>query len=142
VTLRFLLDTSIVSAPMAKVPSHDLVARLEAHSDTCAIAAPVLHELVVGCQRLPRGNRRLAFERYLHEVVLAAFPVLPYDAMAAEWHGRERARLERLSRPAPFVDGQIAAIARVHDLVLVTASVKDFAPFQELVVQDWSERGG
>lgn len=34
-------------------------------------------------------------------------------------------------------DGQIAAIARVNDLVLVTANMRDFRPFEGLSVQDW-----
>jgi hypothetical protein len=51
-------------------------------------------------------------------VVLASFPVLAYDEPAAHWQGHERARLEGLGRPAPYVDGQIAAIARVNDLDL------------------------
>lgn len=34
--------------------------------------------------------------------------------------------------PAPFVDGQIAAIAKCHDLILVTANVKDFRRLEGL----------
>ena len=47
--------------------------------------------------------------------------ILPYDHVAAAWHGVERARLEAEGTPAPFVDGQIAAIAKRNDLILVTA---------------------
>jgi tRNA(fMet)-specific endonuclease VapC len=64
-------------------------------------------------------------------------PILAYDAAAAEWHARERARLAAMGNPRPFVDGQIAAIARVGELVLVTANVADFALFTELTVEDW-----
>lgn len=138
-TLRYLLDTSIVSAPMSKLPNALIVARLETHSHESAIAAPVWHELVYGCQRLPRGKRRAALETYLQDVVLAAFPVLAYDEPAAHWHGRERARLEGVGRPAPFVDGQIAAIASVNDLVLVTVNVKDFARFKGVAVENWGK---
>jgi tRNA(fMet)-specific endonuclease VapC len=80
----------------------------------------------------------VALEAYLEEVVREAFPILPYDELAAAWHGRERARLEALGRPAPYVDGQIAAIAHVNDLVLVTANAGDFAHFEELKVEDWT----
>jgi tRNA(fMet)-specific endonuclease VapC len=79
-------------------------------------------------------------ETYLHEVVLASFPVLAYDENAAHRHGLERARLDALGRPAPYVDGQIAAIASVNDLVLVTANVRDFARFKGLAVENWSKR--
>jgi tRNA(fMet)-specific endonuclease VapC len=100
----------------------------------------VWHELTYGCRRLPKGKRRLALEVYLRDVVHGSFPILPYDEAAAAWHGEERARLEALSRPAPFVDGQIAAIAHVHGLVLATTNDKDFARFKGLTIEKWSKR--
>jgi tRNA(fMet)-specific endonuclease VapC len=136
--VRFLLDTNVVSAPMAKEPNTRVVARLEELADQCAIPAPVWHELTFGCQRLPRGKRRQALEAYLRDVVHAAFPVLPYDEAAAVWHGLERARLERAGRPAPYVDGQIAAIAHLEGLTLVTSNTKDFKRFKGLDVVDWA----
>lgn len=39
------------------------------------------------------------------------------------------------------MDGQIAAIAKVHGLVLVTANVKDFERFDGLEVDHWGSRG-
>lgn len=139
-TLRYLLDTSIVSSPVSQTPNLEIVRRLDEHGHECAIAAPVWHELTYGCRRLLKGKRRSALETYLHDVVQGSFPILPYDEVAATWHGHERARLEALGRPAPFVDGQIAAIARANQLVLVTLNTKDFARFKEIVVEDWSKR--
>ena len=139
-TTRFLLDTCIVSTPILSVPNQEVLRRLDRHGHECALPAPVWHELVFGCQRLPRGRRRKALEAYLRDVVQPSFPVLAYDEQAAAWHGRERSRLEGLGRPVPFVDGQIAAIARVHELVLVTMNTRDFARFKDLAVEDWSRR--
>lgn len=138
-TLRYLLDTGIVSAPVTKRPDPVIVERLTERGSECAIAAPVWHELTYGCRRLPKGRRRAALEGYLREVVRASFAILPYDEAAATWHGEERARLEALGRPAPFVDGQIAAIAHVHGLVLVTTNDKDFGRFKDLAVENWSK---
>jgi tRNA(fMet)-specific endonuclease VapC len=73
-------------------------------------------------------------------VVRGSFPILPYDEAAATWHGEERVRLDALGRPAPFVDGQIAAIAHVNGLVLVTTNDRDFARFAGLAVENWSTR--
>jgi tRNA(fMet)-specific endonuclease VapC len=100
----------------------------------------VWHELTYGCQRLPAGKRRKALEQYLADVVRASFPIIPYDETAATWHGHERARLDALGRPAPFVDGQIAAIAHANGLILVTTNTSDFSQFKELQVQNWSRR--
>src|SRR5258705_5449950 len=117
--LRYLLDTSVVSSPISKVPNSEILRRLKRDGHECAIAAPVWHELQYGCRRLPSGKRRTALETYLRDVVQASFPILPYDEVAAAWHGQERARLESMGHPAPYVDGQIASIAYVHGLVLV-----------------------
>jgi tRNA(fMet)-specific endonuclease VapC len=140
VTLRYLLDTSVVSVPISKTPDPRVLQRLDVDGAECAIAAPVWHELTYGCRRLPRGRRRTALEVYLRDVVRASFPILPYDEAAAEWHGEERARLESVGRPAPFVDGQIAAIAHVHGLVLVTGNQQDFERFKGLTLENWSKR--
>lgn len=137
-TLRYLLDTGIVSGPVSKRPDPSIVEALEKYGVECAIAAPVWHELTYGCRRLPKGKRRTAIEAYLRDVVRASFPILPYDEAAAAWHGEERARLEGVGRPAPFVDGQIAAIAVVNGLVLVTTNHKDFEHFQGLKIESWS----
>ena len=139
-TLRYLLDTSIVSIPVSKKPEPRVLRRLDVDGPECAIAAPVWHELTYGCRRLPKGKRRTALEAYLRDVVRNSFPILPYDEAAAEWHGKERARLESIGRPAPLVDGQIAAIAHVHGLVLVTVNDQDFDRFKELAVENWSRK--
>jgi tRNA(fMet)-specific endonuclease VapC len=142
VTSRYLLDTSIVSVPLVRAPNARVIDRLAAHGHESAIAAPVWHELVFGCARLPRGKRRLALESYLYDVVQPSFPILPYDDVAAAWHAQERARLEAVGRSPPYVDGQIAAIAHAHDLCVVTTNAKDFARFKDLSVEDWSQRAG
>lgn len=125
---------------MSKSPDSNIVARLGAHVHECAIAAPVWQELRFGAQRLPRGKKRDALETYLNDVVLASFPVLPYDEAAARWHADQRARLENVGKTAPFVDGQIAAIAVANDLILVTANVKDFTRFTDIQVEHWGKR--
>lgn len=135
---RFLLDTSTISEPMKKAPDEALVAMIGAHAHESALAAPVWHELWYGCRLLPAGKRRTALEAYLREVVSASFPILPYDATAAAWHAEERARLDGEGAPAPFVDGQIAAIAKSNDLILVTVNVRDFRRFHGLKIENWS----
>lgn len=136
-SLRYLLDTSVVSSPISRQPNTDILRRLSDVGRECAIAAPIWHELTYGCDRLPRGRRRDALQHYLTDVVRVAFPILPYDERAAAWHGKERARLEARGMTAPWVDGQIASIAATNGLVLVTRNARDFASFKELVVEDW-----
>ena len=136
-TLKYLLDTNVVSEPLRPNPPARLLRRLRRHEGEAAIPSIVWHELQCGCARLPKSRRKAAIERYLDEVVLASFPILDYGRVAAEWHAVERARLEAAGKTPPFVDGQIAAIASVNDLVLVTANKADFREFKGLRVQSW-----
>jgi len=137
VSLKYLLDTNVVSEPLRPSPSRTVLRRLARHEGETAIASIVWHELQFGCARLPKSRRREAIERYLEDVVLASFPILDYHREAAEWHAHERARLEAVGRTPPFIDGQIAAIACVNDLVLVTANKADFRGFKGLRVEGW-----
>lgn len=137
--VSYLLDTNVLSERVARRPNATVVAKLDQLGSHCAVPAPVWHELLHGCERLPKGQRRTELELFLREVVEPVLPILPYDHAAASWHAIERARLEALGRPTPFIDGQIAAIAHANDLVLVTANTKDFAHFANLEVVDWSK---
>jgi tRNA(fMet)-specific endonuclease VapC len=137
VNLKYLLDTNVVSEPLRPNPAPNILRRLRRHEGETAIASIVWHELQFGCERLPKSRRRTAIERYLEDVVLASFPILDYERTAAEWHARERARLEAAGNTPPFIDGQIAAIASVNDLMLVTANKVDFRGFKGLRVQSW-----
>lgn len=111
--------------------------RLRDHDGEMAIPVLVWHELRFGCARLPRSRRRDAIAHYLDDVVAVSFPILDYDQQAADWHALERARLEAHGRTPPFVDGQIAAIAHVHQLTLVTANKVDFTGFRGLQIKTW-----
>lgn len=136
-TLKYLLDTNIVSAPFKPTPPAQVMARLDDAVGQCAIGVLTWHELRFGHALLPASKRKDALGRYIHEVLLTTFPVLPYDRAAAEWHAQERARLRQIGREPPFVDAQIASIAAVHDLILVTQNVADFKAFDGIVVENW-----
>ncbi len=136
---RFVLDTNAVSEPLRAVPNAAVVRRIGEHDFEIAIAAPVWHELLYGCLRLPISRKRAAIERYLEQVCLATFPILPYDSAAAKWHAQERARLTAKGLTPPFLDGQIAAVAAVNDLKVVTRNVKDFERFKGLEIENWWE---
>jgi tRNA(fMet)-specific endonuclease VapC len=102
-----------------------------------ATTSVVWHELLFGYHRLPPSARRETIDRYLQEVVEPSIPILPYDARAARWHAAERARLGAAGMTPPFADGQIAAVAWVNGLAVVTANTTDYANFRDLEVVDW-----
>ncbi len=134
---RFLLDTNIISERLRPAPNRGIVDGMRRHEGECATASPVWHELLYGCYLLPPSRRRSAIEKYLHGVVAVGLPILDYDAEAAAWHAAERARLSRAGKTPRFADGQIAAIAKVHDLEIITTNLKDYLPFEGIRIRDW-----
>jgi tRNA(fMet)-specific endonuclease VapC len=135
--MRYLLDTNILSEPAKPAPRPSLLEKFQHHRKHLCTAAPVWHELLFGVRRLPASRRRRRLEAYLHEVVATSMEILPYDSAAADQHAEERARLTQLGKPPTFVDGQIAAIAQVHGLILVTHNGAHFSMFRGLQVEDW-----
>ena len=133
----YLLDTNIVTEPLKRTPNERVTKYLQTNQHELAIAAPVWHELWFGCCRLQPSKRRTQIEEYLNTVVKLTMPILPYDEKAAHWYALERARLMSIGLPAPFADGQIAAVAVVNELVLVTNNTADYASYNSLVIENW-----
>jgi tRNA(fMet)-specific endonuclease VapC len=138
VTIRYLLDTNVLSEVIKSHPNERTLERLSEHDGELATCSVVWHELSYGVARLAPSKKRRAIEAYLAEAVRGTLPILPYDQEAATRHAKERARLTKSGRPPSAADGQIAAIAHVNELILVTANLKDFRRFKDLVVEDWS----
>ncbi len=136
-TLRYLLDTNVISEPLRPQPAAQVLALLKRYEGQISIASIVWHELLFGCYRLPPSARRTAIERYLFQVIAPTIPMLVYDGPAAAWHAVERARLVSQGRTPSFADGQIAAVAQTNQLVLVTFNTADYADFVSLTVEDW-----
>ena len=134
--VKVLLDTNALAEAVRATPSEAFAKRLRANEAKVAISSVTLHEALYGVERLPEGKRKEMLRDYMRDVV-GKMPVLAYDARAAEWHARERRRLEGAGRSMPYADGQIAAIAVVHGLTLVTANVRDFRNVAGLRVEDW-----
>ncbi|MCA1991829.1 MAG: type II toxin-antitoxin system VapC family toxin [Coleofasciculus sp. S288] len=134
---QFLLDTNILSEPLRPVPNPRVMELLARSSGLTATATVAFHEMLYGCYRLPNSRKREVIEAYLREEVEAKLILLPYDTEAVKWHAYERARLVKLGKTPSYVDGQIAAIAVVKNLVLVTNNQADYAEFQGIQIENW-----
>ncbi|MGL4513791.1 MAG: PIN domain-containing protein [Lacipirellulaceae bacterium] len=133
----YLFDTNVASLSTRKEADPRDVARFERIVESGALAATTHCELLYGIERLPPGQRRDSLREVLETLLARGVPVLPYDRIAAEWHAAERARLAALGATPPFADGQIAAVAAVNQLTLVTRNAADFAGFVGLRVEGW-----
>jgi tRNA(fMet)-specific endonuclease VapC len=139
--VNYLLDTNVLSEAVKTDPNRNVMAMLEKHQDEIATAAPVWHELIFGYLRLSVSRKREMIKAYLEDVVLRSMDILPYDEHAAEWHAEQRAKLSRQGKIPSFVDGQIAAIAWVNGMTLVTRNTDDFKSFENLEILNWHKAG-
>ena len=138
-TIKYLLDTIVISEPLRPKPDEAVLGNFRKHQNEVGIASIVWHKLLYGCFRLPESERRTAIETYLFEIVGPSIPILPYDERAAHWHALQRARLSSSGKTPPFANGQIAAIAAVDDLILITFNTSDYEHFRGIQVEDWRE---
>lgn len=137
--IRYLLDTNVISEAIKLAPNKNVMRKLEIHQEVIATASPVWHELKFGCLRLPLSKKRLVIEAFLSEVVESTLEIIPYDEAAAVWHAEQRAILTKVGKAPSFVDGQIAAIAKVNQLILVTRKTSDYKGFSALEIENWHE---
>ena len=135
--LEFLLDTNILSEPLRPYPNQSVMHKIWENQQKIATASVVYHEMYYGMASLTVSRRRSMIEAYLRDEVLAKLPILGYSTEAAQWHATERACLKQLGKTPPFVDGQIAAIAAVNDLVLITRNQSDYQEFRGLKIENW-----
>ena len=70
-------------------------------------------------------------------VFFSEFVSLPFDGQAAEICGQIRAQLAALGTPIGPYDVQIAAIALVNNLMLVTHNTREFSRVEGLQIEDW-----
>ena len=139
-TLRYLLDTNVISEATRPSPNLNIVRKLTEHQREIATAAVVFHELLYGCLRLVESQKRQFLLEYINQIPLK-MPILSYDPEAAQWHAEERARLSKVGKTTAFADGQIASIAYSNNLVLVTNNVSDFHFFDGLRTENWFVSG-
>lgn len=133
---RYLIDTNILSEPLRPKPDEKVVSLMKQHTSEISIAVITWHEILFGYHRLPASRRKDKIERYL-TLIAETFVILPYTIEAAVWHAKERARLTNTGKPPSFPDSQIASIAVVNDLIVVTRNVVDFQNFQSLKTENW-----
>lgn len=133
----FLLDTNVISEMIKIHPNQGVMKRLKHHEKKLCTAAPVWHELHFGYQKLPDSKKKVHIGIFLETVILRGIRIIAYDTGAAQWHAQERARLTAQGIVPPFVDGQIASIAYVNDLTLVTRNTRDFKMFSGLLLENW-----
>jgi predicted nucleic acid-binding protein len=131
----YLFDTDIVTNIFKQKPSPKLLKRLAAVEQRHQhIATTTVAEIVYGAWKSERPQYHL---ENLENILLPAVNIVSLDSKAAYVCGALRARLEKAGTPLALADLEIAAIAIVNQLVLVTGNVRHFARIPELPVENW-----
>lgn len=130
--MAFLFDTDAISEVLKPRPASGYLRWLRViPREDQFTSAVVLGELYQGAFRSPEAERHL---KNIESRILPAVTVLPYDVAAARLYGEIRASLEKAGRPLADADLQIAATALLHDLELVTGSLRHFSRVPRLRV--------
>jgi tRNA(fMet)-specific endonuclease VapC len=136
-TVKYLLDTNVLSEVLKPKPNRSLLKRLASHEGELATSTTVWYELNFGLANCKSPARKAAIHEYLQELERSPLKILQYDKKAAEWQVKEDVRLRSQGFTRPFRDMQIAAVAKVHGLALITANLEDFIGVKGLQVKDW-----
>lgn len=133
----YLLDTNVLSEPARIKPNDNVMKRFENFNGKFATASIVWHELVYGCALLPNSKRKSQIQSYLSTLLDNGLVIFSYNQSAAEWFGRQRASLQAQGKTVAYADGEIAAVAAVNNLTLVTGNTDDFQGFENLMLENW-----
>jgi len=137
--INYLLDTNILSEPARKKPNINVMQRLAQYDGQYVTAAIVWHELQYGCELLTKSKRKTELQSYLLTLQDGGLIILPYDQVAAECYAKQRAVLKAQGKIPAYADGEIASIATVNNLTLVTRNTDDFSDFKNLELNNWFE---
>ena len=124
----YLLDTNIVSELRRTRPHPSVVEWVRGtRSGDMFLSAVTIGEIQAGIEFTREQDPAKAdeLEAWLAQQLLGGFDILAMDADA--W--REWARLMHRRSDTLMLDAMIAAIAKVHRLIVVTRNVRDFEPF-------------
>ena len=129
----YLLDTNHATHLLSGTKT--LRERLEATAGSAqrlSISVTILGELFYAAYASQRREDNLRMLRaFMPDII-----IWPYDERAAEEFGRIQGEQKAKGRPVPPLDAQIAAIARLQNLILLTAD-HHFQFIDNLVVENW-----
>lgn len=129
----YLLDTN--HATLLKARDTGIGSRMERareSGDRFGLSITVLAELYYAVYASQRHQENLSRLRELAGALL----LWPFDEAVAEEFGRIQAEQKATGRPIPPLDAQIAAVARLHGLVLLTSD-RHFEFVSGLAFQNW-----
>jgi tRNA(fMet)-specific endonuclease VapC len=129
----YLIDTNHASAFMSNVqPLTNRITQSAKSGERFYLSMTVVGELYFAVYASSRRHHNLTNLKRLLERIA----ILDFDVAAAEEYGRIKAELKTKGRPIPGTDTQIAAVARLHNLVVLSAD-RHLRYVDDLQVESW-----
>ena len=136
--MAFLLDTNVVTELRRPRPHGGVVAWIQSVDDAeLYLASVTIGEIQAGIEltRAQDSAKADAIERWLDQVC-NTFNILTMDGPAF----RSWAQLMHRQSETLYEDAMIAAIAKVHQLTVVTRNVGDFSHFEVPLLNPFTSR--
>jgi tRNA(fMet)-specific endonuclease VapC len=130
--MRYLLDTNAVIAILNRTENKVFANVLKHRREDVLTSSIVMHELFFGAYKSERQSRNIALLESLQ------LDILNFDDEDAREAGRIRALLSQAGRPIGPYDVLIAGQALRHQLILVTANLREFSRVPGLSCEIWS----
>jgi tRNA(fMet)-specific endonuclease VapC len=135
-----LLDTSVFSQPIRKIPHPEVMKRWQALGDTALVTSAI-------CEAETLFGIRKEFRRYPSSKIIAnyetvlkgRYDVLPVDSAVASIYADLRNDCEKSGTLVASMDLMIAATALANNLIVATLNIKHFRVIQSITVEDWSQ---
>ena len=133
--MKYLLDTNVCISYLNNVESLVRTRMQMLKPSEILLCSVVEAELYYGVMKSATPSKNLT----RLTPFLKQFVSLPFDSKAARKFGHIRADLAKAGTPIGPYDFQIAAIALVNRLILVTHNTREFSRIAGLQLEDWEQ---
>lgn len=134
----YILDTNVFSELIKPKPDKNVLIRYHMFLNQIYLASPVWQELYYGWQIMSDGKKKQEIHHFIKTQV-ATLPQLHYTKDCADIHPTIRAEAKQLGKTLSYIDSEIASIAIMNNMTLITRNTKDFANITTLKIENWFE---
>lgn len=128
-TIRYLLDTNIA---IALLNGDEAIAQRVAALQTVHLSITIVGELLYGAEK---SNRTQENRQRIQPLIDRLVTLLP-DLETASHYAIIKNQLRQRGRPIPENDIWIAAIAKQHNLIVITRD-SDFDAVEDIAIERW-----
>ena len=140
--MKYLLDTCTISEFSKPYPDKNVSGWLMSISpERLFLTSITVGEIRKGLAKLPNSKRKVRISEWIN-TLLEQYEtrIIPIDLPVAENWGEHQGISENEGKPISTIDGLIASIARVHNLILVTRNERDFENCNVSILNPWKIR--